>query len=82
MSMDKLELEKVYKNARSFPDLAPPNRSYYIGCKKQGNDVYMFWKDESGNYWYETERGTAFKREIIDAQKKRKMASRGNWMPG
>lgn len=79
--MDKQELEEAYRGARSFPDLTPPNKSYYIGCKKHGKDVYLFWRDESGNYWYETERGMAFKKEILNKQKKRKMASRRNWMP-
>lgn len=68
--LDKPELEEAYQLAQSFPDMSPPGQSYYIGCKKQGSELYLFWKDKQGRYWYETKSGMAFKREMLEAKKK------------
>ena len=54
VKVDKSELEEACQLARSFPDMSPPVQSYYIGCKKQGDELYLYWKDKQGRYWYET----------------------------
>ncbi len=83
--MDMQELERAQERARSFPDLLPPNGARYIGYRLHRTGRYLYWKDSGGNYWFDTERGMAFKQEMEDAQKKKqkkKKASRRNWMPG
>lgn len=79
--MDRLELEEAYEKAWSFPGLHPPENARYIGYQKSGTQKYLYWRDSRGNYWYDTERGMAFKKSMEEAQKK-KMASRRRWMPG
>lgn len=80
--MDRQELETAHREAWSFPGLSPPQGARYIGCQRRPTGMYRYWKDAAGKYWYETDQGTAFKREMEAAQKKIKKASRGNWMPG
>lgn len=80
--MDMQELETAHENARSFPGLLPPDNARYIGYQRYGSGKYLYWKDSAGKYWYETERGMDFKREMEDAKKKKKKAPRRNWMPG
>lgn len=72
--MDRLELEEAHEKARSFPGLHPPENARYIGYQKSGTQKYLYWKDSRGNYWYDTERGMAFK-EIMEEARKKKMAS-------
>lgn len=79
--MDMEELERAYQNAWSFPALEPPNQARYIGFQKYPTGRYLYWKDAEGNYWYDTERGMIFKKEMKEVQKK-KRASRRHWMPG
>lgn len=88
---DQAELERAEKDAWSFPGLSPPDQAaYYIGAIRKRRrtpeglcaDVYRFWKDAEGKYWYDTDRGMAFKREMAAIQKKRKKASSRTWMPG
>lgn len=81
--MDLQELGTAHGKARSFPGLSPPDGARYIGRRRCRTGVCLYWKDSGGNYWYDTERGQAFKAEMEAAQKKnKKMASRRNWMPG
>lgn len=80
--MDRQELETAHREAWSFPGLSPPQGARYIGCQRRSTGLYRYWKDAAGKYWYETDQGMAFKREMEAAQKKIKKASRGNWMPG
>ncbi len=68
--LDKPELEEACQLAWSFPGMSPPVQSYYIGCKKQGSELYLFWRDKQGGYWYEIKSGMAFKQEMLEAQKK------------
>ncbi len=82
VKVDKSELEEACQLARSFPDMSPPVQSYYIGCKKQGDELYLYWKDKQGRYWYETKSGMAFKQMMLETQKQRKMASSCDRMPG
>lgn len=72
--MDMQELERAYRKAWSFPDMQPPNCAHYIGYRMHQTGKYLYWKDSEGNYWYDTERGMAFKEAMEEARKK-KMAS-------
>lgn len=81
--MDRQELKTAHREAWSFPGLSPPQGARYIGCQRRPTGLYRYWKDAAGNYWYETDQGMAFKRDMaVVQQKKRKKASRRNWMPG
>lgn len=84
--MDRQELETAHREARSFPGMHPPMGARYIGYRREHGEVYMYWKDSSGKYWYDSDLQITFKREMEEAQKKRKQerkkASRRNWMPG
>lgn len=73
--MDMQELEQAHRKAWSFPDIQPPNNAQYIGYRMHKTEKYLYWKDSEGNYWYDTERGMAFK-EIMEEAQKKKMASR------
>ncbi len=79
--MDRLELEAAREKAWSFPGLQPPENARYIGYQKIGTEKYLYWRDSRGNYWFDTEGGMAFKKEMEEIQKK-KRASRRRWMPG
>ena len=79
--MDMQELETAQEQARSFPDLLPPGQARYIGYLKHRTGRYLYWKDSEGKYWYETERGMAFKQEMDNAQKKKRASGRIR-MPG
>lgn len=80
--MDRQELEKAHREAWSFPGLSPPQGARYIGCRRRPTGLYRYWKDAAGKYWYESDQGMTFKQQMEEAQKKRKKASRRNWMPG
>lgn len=69
--MDREELERAGKEARSFPGLQPPAGSRFIGSQRRHTGKYLFWKDQAGKYWYETEGGMEFKRQMELAQKKK-----------
>lgn len=68
--MDRQEIDRAYREAWSFPGLMPPDGACYIGCRKNRTGMYLFWKDQAGRYWYDTERGMAFKRSMEEVQKK------------
>lgn len=80
--MDRQELDRASREAWSFPGLMPPDGARYIGCRRYPTGLYLFWRDPAGKYWYDTERGMICKKEMESLQKKRKRASRRNWMPG
>lgn len=70
--MDRSVLDEAYSEARSFQGLSPPQGAQYIGCQRRPSGLYLYWKDREGKYWYETDRGMEFKRQMEEAQKKEK----------
>lgn len=76
--MDLQELEKARNNAWSFPDTQPPNNARYIGYWKDGAEKYLYWRDSKGNYWFDTDRGMAFKKMMKEAQSRNGRKSTGN----
>lgn len=59
------EFEQNIKTASSFPDLKPPNSAIEIGRKRYDNGLtFILYRDAEWNYYYETDRGLAFKYEM------------------
>lgn len=48
------ELEKAWEYAYSFSGKTPPNDARYIGMITKGDREYLFYKDFTNNYWYES----------------------------
>ena len=48
------ELEMAWERAYSFSGKVPPNNARYIGMIPKGDREYLFYKDTSNNYWYES----------------------------
>lgn len=52
------ELETAWANAYSFTEKNRPDDMKYIGkitkTFKAGRKDFLFYKDKSGNYWYES----------------------------
>lgn len=64
--------------ARSFTGLVPPNEAVEIAQEKHGDTIYFYYQDSKGNLYYETSKGYAFKREMIEAEKVLKIRKRMN----
>lgn len=52
---DSDEIIKARQNAWSFPGLDPPNKAEEIGREELAGDTFIYYKDELGTYWYNTE---------------------------
>jgi hypothetical protein len=48
------ELEKAWQNARSIESKEEHTRAAIIGRTQRGDRICVFYRDASGNYWYET----------------------------
>lgn len=65
-------LEKVLKEARSFPELTPPNNAQEYGRVNRPSGTYIIYKDAEGNYYFDTVHGLEFKRQMETARKNKK----------
>lgn len=70
------ELDEALKEARSFSGLTPPNNAEYIESVRRNGEIYHFYKDATGNYYYDTESGRAFEMEMQERRKKREEAKK------
>lgn len=68
---EKELLEQARKNAWSFPGLTPPNNAEYIGAIRAKEDIYFYYQDKGGNFYYDSQRMRCFELEIREAQKKK-----------
>lgn len=48
----------------------------YLGSLAENNNIYHYYKDRGGNYYFETERGLKFDREMREAQKRHREKKR------
>lgn len=48
------ELEMAWEYAYSFSGKTQPNGARYIGMITKGDREYLFYKDTSNKYWYES----------------------------
>jgi len=48
------DLEMAWEYAYSFSGKTPPNGARYIGTITKGEKEYLFYKDTSSKYWYES----------------------------
>ena len=62
--------------ARSFMGLVPPNEAVEIAQEKHGTTTYYYYQDSEGKLYYETSKGYAFKREMMEAEKVLKIRKR------
>lgn len=65
------ELEIARDQARSFPGLTPPNNAAMIGKIEATQDVINIYKDNQGNYYYDTENGRKFEQDMQERKKRR-----------
>lgn len=65
------ELEIALKKAVSFPGLTPPNNAAVIGKIEATQDVINIYKDNQGNYYYDTENGRKFEQDMQERKKRR-----------
>ncbi len=70
------ELEIARDQARSFPGLMPPNNAALIGKEEKGRDTINYYKDSTGNYYYDTESGRKFEQDMQERRKKREKEKR------
>lgn len=68
---EKEVLEEARKDAWSFPGLTPPNNAVYIGAIETKEDVYFYYQDKEGNFYYDSQQMRCFELEMIEAQKKK-----------
>ncbi|MBE5932950.1 MAG: hypothetical protein E7263_06000 [Lachnospiraceae bacterium] len=68
----QLMLQEASEKARSFDGLKPPNQASYIGSRINNSDTVDYYRDDSGNFYYETHRGRAFKEQMVKAEKERR----------
>lgn len=67
-----MDIQILQETAMSFTGLTPPNNAKYIGQRKTEHDTFFFYKDDKGEYWYETESGRRFEKKMQEAQKNQK----------
>ncbi len=60
------------KEARSFPDLSPPNDAVLVHMVGESENITYYYRDRAGQIYYETSAGRKFKREMELARRKRK----------
>lgn len=70
------DLRIAFKEARSFPGLTPPNNAILVGKMEATKDIVNIYKDNRGNYWYDTENGRKFEQEMQERAKERKKKNR------
>lgn len=70
------DLEIAFREARSFPGLTPPNNAKLIGKKETTTDIVNIYVDSDKNYWYDTERGRKFEKDIQEKEQERKKRKR------
>ena len=68
----QLMLQEAIEKARSFDGLRPPNQAILIGSTVSAQDTTDYYRDDAGNFYYETHRGRAFKEQMARAEKERR----------
>ena len=68
----QLMLQEAIEKARSFDGLRPPNQAVLIGSRENAHDTIDYYRDDAGNFYYETHRGRAFKEQMARAEKERR----------
>lgn len=73
------KLKKAWENAKSFEGSKPPNNAKEIGrvsSLKAGGLIFIFYEDEKGNFWYQSNRQQRFETEMEKKKKGRRIAVR------
>ncbi len=68
----QLMLREAIEKARSFEGLRPPNSAVLIGSRVSDYDTIDYYRDDQGNYYYETHRGRAFKEKMARTERERR----------
>lgn len=76
MTEEQLLLAEAREHARSFPGLVQPNDAVFIGAEENGGDRYLYYRDSTGNYYYDSERTRRFE---LETQKRKKERDRKRW---
>lgn len=72
-----MDIENIdFSTARSFPDLRPPNDAVEIFREKKNGNTYYYYQDAKGNLYFESDKGYAFKREMHERERIRKIRKR------
>ena len=65
-------LDRAIGNAVSFPGSRPPEPARCIGQIERPDGNYVYFQGQSGKFYYGTESGIAFARQMEAAGKKRR----------
>ena len=68
----KEELSMAKENAVSFPGSVPPEETEEIGREEHFGVMFIYFKAKNGEYYYGTDRGMKFAREMEEKIKKEK----------
>ncbi len=70
--MDEKELlEEARSKAWSFSGLTPPNNAKYIGAIQKENDIYFYYQDKEGNFYYDSQQNRCFELAMKEAKRKK-----------
>ncbi|MDE7426110.1 MAG: hypothetical protein K2N51_20830 [Lachnospiraceae bacterium] len=66
-----MSIEELRKEAWTFRGLTPPNNAKKVAEEQRNGEVYEYFKDDSGNVYYETSTGKKWKLEILSWARKK-----------
>ena len=73
------ELSEAKGNAWSIGAYNIPETPVeYLGSLKAERDIYHYYRDKNGMYFYKSEKSLRFDREMREAQERRKRMKRSN----
>ncbi len=79
----KEELKAARENAWSIGAYNIPELpTEYLGSIDEKNDIYHYYRDKDGKYFFESERTLRFDREMREARKKRRRKISKSGMEG
>ncbi|MGN0506662.1 MAG: hypothetical protein ACI4FZ_08880 [Lachnospiraceae bacterium] len=65
-------VETAKREARSFPGSKPPNNAYEIEREWRGDELWIYYRDPDGGYYYATASGLAFAKKMEEAGERRR----------
>lgn len=66
-----VDFEMLSREARSFVGLQPPFQAKEIGRRCIGNEIYIYYRDVNGDFWYISGSQIAFEKYMQKLKKKK-----------
>lgn len=70
--MDKAMMQEIIEHAVSFPGLRPPAGAREQFREKRNGRTYIYYRDDEGGCFYDTEEGQKFKRKMAEAERQQR----------